>query len=553
MKRAFALFVSMGAATVALLLTAQPAHTQGSLGPAPIVNVTTGGGLTKTGQKVGMTLCAAGETPVMNGGGTAWTCGTAGAGDIEGVTAGAGMTGGGTSGTVTLDVACATGLTCNANDIAITSRDFGDITASSSGSVWTIDNSVVTSAKLNITATSACSAGQYINAISSSAAGSCVAEVGDISSVVAGAGMTGGATSGAATVDVVGTTNSITVNADSIEIASRDFGDITVGSTGTTMTVDNSTITSAKLNITTTSCSAGQHVSAISAGGVGTCTASGGLSGLTSGTIPIATSSTTIGDSLLTYSASTWTMSGTLNASGSVTGGTGVFASSFATGIASYGLAYALGTNSAATGCINCVGYNEGTTQTRSLRIADGTGSAGGDTIAFFDGTDRSVDFSAAVNVVGDVDVDGDLTLGTTTSDFVQVAGFLEVDSTLGVDGATRLGDADSDTNASRGVFGFTGTDVSVSSGNCTVAGEAQAFTITLSGDLSTGAPCVIALNRTITGNRCVGSPANAAAAGFVASLGYSVTQSTTTASLAPGSSTMNSGVWNVQCFGDHD
>ena len=46
---------------------------------------------------------------------------TSNAGDITGVTAGTGMTGGGTSGTVTLNVIGGTGITANANDIAIDS------------------------------------------------------------------------------------------------------------------------------------------------------------------------------------------------------------------------------------------------------------------------------------------------------------------------------------------------------------------------------------------------------------------------------------------------
>jgi hypothetical protein len=145
--------------------------------------------------------------------------GSAITGDITGVTAGTGLNGGGTSGGVTLNVGCQAGLTCGADDVAlktctvgdtliyapnseavnewqcahevtntyrldryvvattnggitvtmddtdttarkafveIANQDFGDITTTtSSGSVWTIDNDVVTYAKMqNVSATS---------------------------------------------------------------------------------------------------------------------------------------------------------------------------------------------------------------------------------------------------------------------------------------------------------------------------------------------------------------------------------------------------------------
>ena len=94
------------------------------------------------------------------------------AGDIEGVTAGTGLTGGGTSGAVTVNVVGGYGITANANDIELANADVralftasGDISYDNSTGVFSFTN-----------------------------------DAGDIESVTAGNGLTGGGATGGITV-----------------------------------------------------------------------------------------------------------------------------------------------------------------------------------------------------------------------------------------------------------------------------------------------------------------------------------------------------------------
>ena len=203
-------------------------------------------------------------------------------GDITSVVAGSGLTGGATSGDATLNVIGGTGITANADDIAIDSTvatltgsqtltnksiDLGDNTltgslaefnsalqsesfASLTGSE-TLTNKTLTSPVLNTGVSGTAfldeddfasdSATKVASQQSIKAYIATQVSVGDITSVVAGAGLTGGATSGDATLNVVGGTG-ITANADDIAI------DSTVTTLTGSQTLTNKTLTSPVLN-----------------------------------------------------------------------------------------------------------------------------------------------------------------------------------------------------------------------------------------------------------------------------------------------------------------
>ena len=136
---------------------------------------------------------------------------TSNVGDITGVTAGTGLTGGGSSGSVTLNVSGLTVSELAAGSLTTSVESFADN-----------DTTLMTSAAINDRIESF---GYTTN-------------VGDITGVTAGNGLTGGGSSGGVTLNAVGGYG-ITVNADDIELSNSDVRGLFSGGTG--ITYDDST------------------------------------------------------------------------------------------------------------------------------------------------------------------------------------------------------------------------------------------------------------------------------------------------------------------------
>jgi len=180
-------------------------------------------------------------------------------GDITGVTAGNGLSGGGTSGTVTVTIDTSvtadlstsqtftnktltspiiSGGTVSVTQVDITAQGDLRLQDTTGGEYVALQAPGTVSASWTATFPAAVgSSGQALR--TSDGSGTLewfTPETGDLTSITAGTGLTGGGSSGAVTLDAIGTADRITANANSLDIASTYVGQTSITTLGTVAT-----------------------------------------------------------------------------------------------------------------------------------------------------------------------------------------------------------------------------------------------------------------------------------------------------------------------------
>jgi hypothetical protein len=505
---------------------------------------TTGGGLSRvqhndslegsgtTAAPLKLRVCGAGSGIVSDG--TSWDCSSGGAGDITGVTANAPISGGGTSGTVAIGL-----TTCSAGEIykmaggvwtcSADAAGTGDITGVTAGTSMTGGGSSG-DVTLNVSLPGAsCAASEAVTAISASGTGTC-STVGDITAVGATAnmGLTGGSSSGAATLGLLSTCT--------------DGQVLKSGSSGTTWSCDDDDVGGGGITNSAGSGivmrSDGTNAIASSMADDGTTVTVQGFKG----TVQTASVSGTVSD--FSLNASTTTLRLTTTGTTTLTGITG--------GSAGRKLDV----------CVDDTGWsvslNHNVTSTAGNRFFLPDQISGwqlppdGCAKLEYDGTDsRWKIVGWGSNSFPKLVIPTVATF--TTSAITLVVAVTTTDNLSATGTANTFGDADTDYANSRATLAFSGTDPTINScgAGASVSGEAQSFQLTVGAAVTS---CVVNLGRTFNSAPfCTFSAANDAASADVATSGGNadspyITSTTTTVTMTFDANSESSPVYNVFC-----